>query len=62
MKLIAWIALWAATIAFPLTCYGRIWKDKTGKFQIEAELDSFVDGKVTLKNPTGSWLRFAWNC
>lgn len=33
---------------------GRIWKDKTGKFQVEAEFVSFADGQVTILKSNGS--------
>lgn len=32
----------------------RLWKDKSGKFQVEAEFVSLIDGKVTILKATGS--------
>lgn len=32
----------------------RLWKDKSGKFQVEAEFVSFSDGKVTILKTSGS--------
>ena len=32
----------------------RLWKDKSGKFQVEAEFVSLIDGKVTILKASGS--------
>ena len=43
-----------AAIAAPVSAAPRVWKDNTGKHEIEAEFVSYQDGAVVLKKSDGS--------
>ncbi len=53
--------IWAMTLSLLLACsiegWARTWKDKTGKFSVEAELIEVKDGKAVLKRTDGKIIR-----
>ncbi len=47
------IALSAIMVFFAMGAWAREWKDKTGKFSIEAQFQKLEDGTVTVKKESG---------
>ncbi len=59
VKLIGAASLLLFLAAITELAHGRVWSDKSGRFQVEADMIAFSDSSVVLKRPSGELLGIA---